>query len=231
VTDPLAALLAPVTWAGRFDTPVHPDRGRARAWAAEELARREYQAEQPGPARMLLDWVIEQLRHLPAPEGVDVRLGVPVAAVTVLALLTYVVRRAGGVHRQATARRGEVFESAGRTADDHRRAAQAAEAAGDLRTAVIERFRAIARALTDRALIEPSPGLTAAELARRAGTRLPGLAAEFAAAARSFDDVRYGDRPATAAAVRVLAELDARAAATTPVPLAAPAPGSRAVHR
>lgn len=231
MAGPLAALLAPVMWAGRFDAPVRPDRERARAWAAEELARREYQAERPGPARMLLDWITERLQGLPAPEGVNVRLGVSVAVVIVLALLAYVVRRAGGVHRQATARRGEVFESTGRTADDHRRAAEAAEAAGDLRTAVIERFRAIARALTDRALLEQSPGVTADELARRAGSRLPGLAADLTAAARSFDDVRYGDRPATAAAVRALAELDARAAATAPVPLAAPAPGSLAVPR
>lgn len=215
----------------RAEAPVRPDRRQARVWAQEELARREYQAERPGPVRLLIDWLREQLNKVPAPEGINVHLGLTVAVVLLLVLVFYVVWRSGGVRTPSRIPRGEVFEATERTADEHRRAAVAAEAAGDLRTALLERFRAIARAFADRALVELSPGLTADELARRAGTRLPGLAADLASAARSFDDVRYGDRPAMPAAVRALRELDDRAAATTPVPGGAAVPGALAVPR
>jgi hypothetical protein len=198
------------------DAPLRPDRQQARAWAQEELLKREYEAERPGPMRLLVAWLREQLGHVPAPEGLNVNLGVTIAVVLVLALAGYVLWRTGGVHRRARAREGEVFDVPQLTAEEHRRAAQAAEAAGDLRTALLERFRAIARSLSDRALLELSPGRTADELARAAAVRLPGLAEPLAVAARSFDDVRYGGRPATPAAVRSMRELDERAARTTP---------------
>jgi hypothetical protein len=216
----VTALVAAGTVVRKIDeqAPVQPSREQARAWATEELAHREYQAERPGPIQLFVGWLRDQLDKVPAPGGIDLRMGLAVAVLLLLVVVGYVVWRSGGVGRQAKVRGQAVFEAAGRTADEHRRASDAAEAAGDHRTALLERFRAIARALADRAIIEPSPGLTADELARQAAVRLPGLAQALAAGARSFDDVRYGDHPATAAAVRALAELDTRAAATTPAP-------------
>jgi hypothetical protein len=199
------------------DVPVVPDRETARGWAQDELVKREYQAERPGPIRLLLDWLGDLLDKIPAPEGLNVGLGVTVALVLLLGLIGYVLWRAGGVHRRARVRPGDVFDDPDRTAEEHRRAADAAETAGDLRTALLERFRAIARSLGDRALIDLSPGLTADEAARRGGTRLPGLAVDLVAGARAFDDVRYGDRPATADAVRTMRELDAATLRTSPV--------------
>jgi hypothetical protein len=226
-------LLAPVSRVlpGLADVPVRPDRQTARDWAREELARREYQAERPGPIRLLVSWLNTQLDKIPAPEGINVGLGVTVAVLLVLALVGYVLWRSGGVHQRARARPGGVFDTPDRTADDHRRAADAAEAAEDLRTALLERFRAIARSLGDRALIELTPGLTADELARRAAVRLPGLAAELTSGARSFDEVRYGDQPATIEAVRALRALDERALRTTPAASGAVVSGDPVVPR
>ena len=64
----------------------------------------------------------------------------------------------------------------------------------------LERFRAIVRELEERAVLAEQPGRTAGEAAAAAAGRLPALAAELAAAARLFDDVRYGGRVATPAA-------------------------------
>jgi len=231
VIGPAAALSVLMVRVARFDAPVRPDREQARAWARTELTRREYQAERPGPVTLLLDWIGKLLDRVSTPRSIDLGIGLPVAIMIVLALVGYVVWRTGGFRRQAKLRTGGVFDATDRTAADHRRAAEDAEAAGDLATALVERFRAIARALSDRALIADSPGLTADELARRGGSRLPTLADDFVSAARAFDDVRYGDRPATGAAVRTMADLDTRAAATTPVPVGAPTAGSLAVPR
>jgi hypothetical protein len=230
VTGPAHALTTLTLRVARFDAPIRPDREQARAWAREELSRREYQTERPGIIDMVLAWIGAQLDRVQAP-GVPGNVGVSVAIALVLALVAFVVWRTGGFRRQAKLRSRGVFDAVDRTATDHRRAAEEAEAAGDLHTALVEWFRAIARALSERALIAESPGLTADELARRAAGRLPALADDFSAAAVSFDDVRYGDLPATLAAVRAMADLDTRAAATTPAPAGAPVAGSLAVPR
>jgi len=53
-----------------------------------------------------------------------------------------------------------------------------------------------------------APARTATELSRDAGAVLPGLAAELSRAAEIFNDVNYGELPATADGYRIIAELD-----------------------
>lgn len=216
------------TWA---EIPVTPDREEARSWAQRELLQREYQESRPSPVRMFLDWLDSLLNRIPSPEGVNVSLGITVAVVLALLLVAYVLWRSGGIHRQARAKSGDVFDDVVLSAADHRRAAEAAEASGDLRTALLERFRALVRSLSDRALVELTAGRTADELARRAASCLPTLATQLTNAARAFDDVRYGDRPATSEMVRSLRELDEQAARTSPVEASAGTPGHLAVPR
>jgi hypothetical protein len=103
-----------------------------------------------------------------------------------------------------------VFEAGPRTAAQHRADADRAAAAGDWRTAVLERFRAVVRELEERAVVPEQPGRTAGETAEAAGLRLPALAADLRAAARLFGDVRYGDHDAGPDADAGLRELDAR---------------------
>ncbi|MDQ1289066.1 MAG: hypothetical protein QG622_2632 [Actinomycetota bacterium] len=215
----------------RTDVPVVPDRRQARQWVEEELLGREYAEARPGPVEMLISWLKELLGRLPAPEGVDVSLGVTVASILALLLGGYVLWRTGGLHRQVTIHRNDVFDEPPRSAADHRRAAELAEAAGDLRTALLERFRALVRALSDRALVELDAGRTADELTRRASSRLPSLAPRLAAAGRVFDEVRYGDLSPTPEAVGSLRDLDDLASRTTPVEPRAVADGQPAVPR
>ena len=114
--------------------------------------------------------------------------------------------------------RGACSTDGTRSAAWHRAAADAAAAAGDVRTAVLERFRAVVRELEERAVLAEQPGRTADEAARDAAARLPGLGERLTAAARIFDDVRYGDRPATAAMDEALRELDAALRGGAPRP-------------
>jgi hypothetical protein len=112
-----------------------------------------------------------------------------------------------------------VFDDGARSAAWHRAAADAAVAAGHLRTAVLERFRAVVRELEERAVLAEQPGRTAGEAAQAAASRLPALGERLTAAARIFDDVRYGDRPATPEMDDALRELDAALLAERLVPL------------
>ncbi len=58
-------------------------------------------------------------------------------------------------------------------------------------------------------MIPPRPGRTADELAAEAGAVLPGETAALGAAARLFDDVRYGGRAGSADGYQRLRDLDA----------------------
>ena len=60
---------------------------------------------------------------------------------------------------------------------------------------------------------------TATELARTAGRALPSLAGELRTAADIFNDVTYGEQPATEPQYRMIAELDGRLGKQTAAPL------------
>jgi hypothetical protein len=208
----------------RGDVPLQPDREQARAWAEQELLRQEYQAHRPSLISRLWNWVADRLQQLPHAGNLPANLGLAIAAGVLIALVCYVLWRSGGIRRSARLRAVEgLFGGAERTAAEHRAAADAAQADGDLRTAVLERFRGLVRGLQERALLELVPGRTADEAARLAGGWLPELATELAAAASWFDDVRYGDRPASEQVAGALRDLDRRVQTTRPV--AVPAPG------
>jgi hypothetical protein len=75
---------------------------------------------------------------------------------------------------------------------------------------VVERFRAIARELEERALLSPQPGRTAREVARDGGAALPELASDLLVAAHHFDDVSYGHLTVDRRADQALRDLDDR---------------------
>jgi len=200
-----------VSTPGRLaEVPLEPSREQARSWAREELARREYSAAEPGPLERAIGWVLERLDTLSLPGNSNQAVAWTVLALLVGVVVVLVLRRTGLPGRPPVGRRGarELFETAVTTAAQHRAAAEAAAAAGDLRTAVLERFRAVVRDLEERAVLVAQPGRTADEAARAAAAALPTLAEPLARAARLFDDVRYGDLPATPDADRSLREID-----------------------
>ncbi|WP_231493944.1 DUF4129 domain-containing protein [Nocardiopsis sp. CNT312] len=186
--------------------------------ALEELSDPLYGERVPTLLERFMEWLRELLNGV-----VEVGSGVfggwavlgPVLVVLAVLLVWLLVY----LRPSASRRRGAVVhEEDARSVADHRAAAEACERAGDFAGAVTERMRAISVSLEERAVITPRAGRTATELADEASALLPDQRGGLAEAARLFNDVAYGDRPATADAARTLRELDAALEATRPVP-------------
>ncbi len=215
--------------------PLDPGRDQARDWARRELADPVYAQARPGWVERLVAWALARLDALQLPGGLAPgrALGLALLVGLLALLVVLVLRRTGFVRRGARAgsAAGAVLDDVRRTAAEHRRLADEAAAVGRYDVAVRERFRAVVRSLEERTLLEERAGRTATEVAVDAARVLPGHAVELAAAARVFDDVRYGGHPAGAGHDTRLRRLDEAVAAARPA-LAhtgtdpAPAPGS-----
>ncbi|PRY12462.1 DUF4129 domain-containing protein [Kineococcus rhizosphaerae] len=198
--------------------PVQPDRPQARQWLAEELSRPEYRQSQGSWLVRAWTWLWDRLERVSVP-GIGTGWTSVVVVVVLLVLLVVAVHLVGGPLRRS-ARQGPaepVFEAAPEPASAHFARADAAAAAGDHALAVAERFRGLVRSLEERALVETRPGGTATEIASTAALALPDCADALARAARSFDDVRYGGRPASARADEDLRAVVAQVARARPV--------------
>jgi hypothetical protein len=204
----------------QLSVPVQPGREQARSWAVNELSRREYQAARPSLLARVLRWLVDQLSRLHFADGTSLQFGIVVVAVIVGAVVAYAIYRAGGLHRTARRAAVRVLPDGSTTAADHRAQADRCAAAQDWGGAVVERFRAIARELEERALLGPQPGRTAVEVARDGGKAVPELATDLMAAARYFDDVSYGHLSLGPSADQNLRELDTRLQAAQPLAVA-----------
>ncbi|MFL6143571.1 MAG: DUF4129 domain-containing protein [Labedaea sp.] len=201
-----------------LDIPVDIGRDEARAAAARELSDPAYHTADPSVVDRVIRWILDRVTDVfdgVASVTAGGSFGIVVLAL-VLALAIVVVRlRSGRIVRGR--RVAPVFSGAPRTAEDHRREAEEALARGELGVAVRERFRAIARDLEQRGILDEVSGRTVDEIAGAAGRALPAQAGELAGAARLFDDVVYGSRPATVAGYRRLERLDDAVRHTVPV--------------
>ncbi|HEU5149768.1 MAG TPA: DUF4129 domain-containing protein [Iamia sp.] len=200
------------------------DPGEAREQARRVLAGDRYQAEDvPRPLQGVLRWVGERIEDvsrpvadaLGTPAGLVIGLGA-VAVATTLLVLALVRRRTRVAEREAvTRRRARSLDPAALD-----REAEAAEAVGDLATAVRLRFRAGVVRLEQAGAVPARVDATTARLVGRVDVPA------FAPLARAFDEVAYGGRPATPADVaaarrhwpEVLAAATAATAVTGPHP-------------
>lgn len=207
-----------------FDIPVDPSSPEAQEWLREELARPEYQSAKPTwfdlAAKAVQDW-IESLFQGPAGSAPSVILVAIVLVVAGLIVAAFLIYGRPRLNRRSAVETRSLFGSELRSAAELRASAESAARAGDWTTAIEERFRAIAAALHERTLVRVSPGTTATEFAQRAAGVFPDEADPLRAAARSFDEVRYLDRPGTESAYQQAVALDqrleaARVAATVP---------------
>lgn len=193
------------------DGPVTTPRTPAREAAERELSKREYHENDPGLLQRLFDWLWEHVTSLlssaaqATPGGV---VGLAVLACVVLLLLIALRLRLGRLRPGPASGSGTLFDNRPRTAAEHRAAADAHAAADRWSEALKERMRAVVRSLEERALLDHRPGRTADEAASEAGQLLPGHADALRSAARSFDEVTYGERPADAAAYALVRDLD-----------------------
>ncbi len=144
------------------------------------------------------------------------------AAVALAALLAMIIAvvlsRTGPLARSGRAGSQLMTGSSLLSAADHRLRAGRLADAGDYAGATVERVRAIARELDDRAVLTPRAGRTANEMAEEAAAALPAEAGALRGAAFLFDDICYGDRPGTQAGYALVRELDTRISAAVPKP-------------
>jgi len=140
-----------------------------------------------------------------------------VALATLLAtIIAVVLSRTGPLARSRRAE-GQLMTGSGPlSAADHRLRAGRLADAGDYGAATVERVRAIARELDDRAVLTPRAGRTANEMAEEAAAALPAEAGALRSAALLFDDICYGDRPGTQAGYALIQGLDTRISAAVP---------------
>ncbi len=194
-------------------------RDGARDAAREELSKGMYQAERPTLVERLFERAAELVDEGFRRAG-DVVPGGPIGLIILglllLAAIVAIRLQTGPLSRSA--RVSDPFGGFGGalTPGEHRRRADEHEAAGQFAEAIRERLRAIVRDLEERVILEPRLGRTADEVAREAGAVLPDVSADLHRAARTFDDVWYGSRPATAAMASSLREIDQRVAGARP---------------
>jgi len=204
-------------------TPVVGRRDGQRL-ARNELSKSIYHP-QPSLAQRAAHFVMDWLGRLfRATQGLPGGWwGFVVLIALAVLLVAVVLARTGPVARARRRRAEPGATSQARTAREHREAAARLAGAGDYAAAICERVRAIAAELDERGVLAPRIGRTADEFAAEAGRALPPHAAGLLAAARLFDEVRYGRRPGTRLGYERVTELDTRIAASAFRRSAAPA--------
>lgn len=205
--------------------PLLPDPDQAREWAEQELADPTYQAAEPTFIDRVAQAVgrfLGDLLRVPDTSGWGpsalVVVAIIVAVLIVVALLIWGRPR---LVSRATPPAHALFDDDDvRSADELRADAAQAAARADWDDAIVLRFRAFARGLTERGLVDPPPGATVRAFCREAASALPPLTTPLDAAAEIFDDVRYLRRPGTVERYRSIVDLDDQAVRTRPTPAA-----------
>lgn len=192
-----------------------PDGDEAREWAEQELSRPIYAEAKP----TLFDlWAREIARFLadlfsPGAGGVMGPWALIVVVLIVLAAMLLALLLWGTPRRSralASRRGGLLGADDGRSAAQLRADAERAARAGQFAEATILRYRALARGLLERDLIDPAPGATAQAIAREAAAIFSEEGAALVESASAFDDVRYLEHPGSAQRYAALRDLDER---------------------
>ncbi|MEB3034854.1 DUF4129 domain-containing protein [[Mycobacterium] nativiensis] len=183
------------------------DSDTAREAAERELSKPIY--PRPSPKQQFIDFIETLVRRLVL-KGAELPGGwFTISLLLILLVAAGLVAIHVGRRTLRDRRRDRpLFGAAQLSAAEHRATAQRCAAAGDWAQAIRHRLRAVARELEETGVVHPAPGRTATELARDAGAVLPGLAGELFRAAETFNDVNYGELPATEGGYRIVAELD-----------------------
>ena len=111
-------------------------------------------------------------------------------------------------HRDHLDYYGAVVDDLSVSAGELRARAERALSEGRHEDAVVDGFRALTVRQAERGYVEDLPGATAHEVAVAVGAAHPAHRGRVTGSAAVFDQVRYGDHPATATQVVAVLELD-----------------------
>lgn len=174
--------------------PVEPDPDEARRLLVDELAKTPYQEARPTlfdiVSKAIGDW-IAQLLDGAGTAGGGIGLVLIIALIVALLVVAFLVFGRPRLERRRHSSTALFGEDDTRTAEQMRGAARAAADAGDHDAAVLEMYRALARALSERTLVDIHPGTTATGFARAATRVFPEQSEGLAGAAHLFDSIRY----------------------------------------
>jgi hypothetical protein len=215
------------------EPPVLPGSDEARRWAAEELAKAEYRDAAPGWLDSLWKSILDWLRSLDGGQGPDASGAAPWIGVAIAVLIGAAIILARPRLNAKTKRARAVFDADPTvSAVAYRKRAAAAAAAGDWGAAVVDCFRALVRTAEERNVLDDRPGRTADEVARELALPFSAKARPLAAAARTFDGIRYGKESAGPDDYAAMHDLDTVLQSLTPASAALPAErGEPAVPR
>jgi len=179
------------------DPPLDPSADEARSELRRELLHPEYHRQ--NLLQEIMDWLerkvgggLERASHTP-PLSTFMAM---VVLVLVVAALAWLVSRARRTAHEKDEKQAVLTEERV-TADELRARAEAALAAGRFEETVVEGFRAVATRQVERGRLANAPGATAHEVADALAREYGAMADDVHHSARLFDEVLYGDRPAT----------------------------------
>ncbi|KRB76853.1 hypothetical protein ASE01_08765 [Nocardioides sp. Root190] len=192
----------------RLDPPLDPSGDEARGLLRRELADpKYYDANLLERVSNWLDRLIsDSINGASGSPPVTAAIAVLVAvllAVAVMLIVSRARRTARGDGTATPALTDEVI-----TADELRARAEAALAAGDASSALVDAFRAMAVRQVERHRIEEVPQATAHELARVLAAEFPAHAVAVHHGADLFDLTLYGERAAHREQAVELLQLD-----------------------
>lgn len=206
----------------QFDVPVDPDAPDARELLIDELSKAPYQAAKPTFFDELVTNFTDWLQSLTVPTGADAApngLLILIFVVLVVAILgvAFLIFGLPRLNRRSQVTGSLFGEDDARDSAAMRRDAERAAASGDYTTAIAELYRALARGLAERTLVDTFPGTTAHDFARRAGEVFPDAVPGLTRSATAFDSVRYLDAAGTAAQWNELVVLERQLRTAKPV--------------
>jgi hypothetical protein len=179
------------------DPPLDPSGSEGRAKLRRELVHPEYHEQ--NLLQEVFRWLMRKVngglaQAQQAPPLSTLATMVIFAGLAVA--LAWMISRARLTARERDDRRAVLTEEVV-TADELRARAEAALEAGRFEEAVVEGFRAIAVRQVERGRLADTPGATAHEVADALALEFAAMADRVRAGARLFDEVLYGDRPAS----------------------------------
>jgi hypothetical protein len=196
-------------------------REAARRLARDELSKAIYHPTPSLPARIAHDIAAWLDRLFSGASSVTPGGWWTVVGLTALVVAagSVIAVRLGPLARSARAA-GPAWDAESRamTARELRDASAASAASGDYSAATLQRLRAIVASCEERGILTADAGRTANEVAAQVGACFPGHRADLAAAAQSFDRVRYGGGAGTRDGYERLCALDMALATLRPGP-------------